>query len=151
MLGRQVKTLMGMAYAPGINPMRVRLTFNYDPDAPYEVVMDIEDPAEAKDGKTWTISRDVLREGISKPAGMGDVFVAPYMGERDGRDLITVITLSSDDGTCALRFKTRELRPFLTLSFAAVPAGTESERLDIDAAILKILGHHEAPGSCEDD
>ncbi|MGZ3147372.1 SsgA family sporulation/cell division regulator [Lentzea chajnantorensis] len=79
---------------------------------------------------TWIMGRDLLRDGLSRPSGKGDVRVRP-----SGRAV--VLELVSSRHTTVLRVPLATLREFLDAAYCLVPAG--SERFDADAFLSTVL------------
>lgn len=86
---------------------------------------------------TWTFGRDLLVQGVGRPAGEGDVRVAPAIDE-NGRAVVEV-ALSSPDGHLVLQARSTDLSDFVARTTAVVPAGLESGHLDVDVLISRIL------------
>ncbi|WP_344468182.1 SsgA family sporulation/cell division regulator [Kitasatospora kazusensis] len=82
----------------------------------------------------WYFSRDLLNEGRHGPVGEGDVRVRP------GAAGAVLITLHGLDGRVVLSAPQDAVAAFLADSFALVPAGSESGRLDIDTALARLRG-----------
>lgn len=85
----------------------------------------------------WVFARDLLRSGLSGPVGDGDVHVWPSWGT--GRELL-MISLTSPDGQAVLEASSRDVRSFLDRTTAVVPDGHESDHLDLDAELARLLG-----------
>lgn len=118
---------------PGDEPLPVDATLEYDAGDPFAVHLDIV----AGDGVVrWSFARDLLTAGVDAPAGDGDVRIIPLSG-RDGRRVR--IQLSSPDGAAVLEAPLTEMVEFLAATFAAVPTGTESDLVDIDALVADLL------------
>ncbi|MEU8516414.1 SsgA family sporulation/cell division regulator [Kitasatospora sp. NPDC048722] len=80
----------------------------------------------------WYFSRDLLNEGRHAPTGDGDVKVGPgSAGE-------ILITLRGPDGQAVLSAPEDAVNAFLADSFTLVPAGSEGDHLDIDAALARL-------------
>ncbi|MFI2612638.1 SsgA family sporulation/cell division regulator [Kitasatospora sp. NPDC018619] len=110
----------------------------FDPDLPYAACLALPltpctcSPLEAR--VCWYFSRELLNEGRHAPAGSGDVRVCP------GPEGEVLITLRGPEGNQAvLSAPAGEVTAFLSDSFLLVPAGTESEHLDVDAALARLL------------
>jgi len=84
----------------------------------------------------WVFARDLLRQGLSNPTGDGDVHVWPSWGT--GRELL-MISLTSPDGQAVLEASADDVRSFLDRTTAVVPDGQESDFLDLDAALSRLL------------
>ncbi|MGV1004186.1 MAG: SsgA family sporulation/cell division regulator [Candidatus Nanopelagicales bacterium] len=85
----------------------------------------------------WMFARDLIAEGLSVPSGEGDVVVWPEDG---GERQLVLIALNSPTGQAVLEADRAEIAQFLERTFDIVPAGTESDALDIDSWIAQILG-----------
>jgi hypothetical protein len=82
----------------------------------------------------WYFSRELLNEGRHGPVGSGDVKVRP------GREGEVLITLQGPTGNAAVLSAPGEaVTAFLSECFALVPAGSESDHLDVDAAVARLL------------
>jgi hypothetical protein len=112
-------------------------TFRHDPTDPYAVRVGLQ-----IDGclVEWYMARELLNAGLDDVTGIGDVCVHPGIDE-NGRAVVH-LELSSPDGEAVLMMPARELEQFLADSYRSVPAGTESELLDIDAALIDLLADH---------
>ena len=109
----------------------------YDPRQPYAVTtVFLTGGSQVR----WTFARDLLRSGLHQPTGDGDVHVWPGL-DAAGNAVVT-IELSSPDGEADFRARTSDLSAFVERTTDSVAPGTESEQLDLDAAIAAIL----APG-----
>jgi hypothetical protein len=109
--------------------------FSYDPSDPFAV--SITFPADTGDIR-WVMCREVLLLGLTDPAGGGDLKLWPSIDEL-GRAVV-VLEFHSPDGRLIAQANTHEVYRFLTRTLAAVPAGTESSQLDVDALIASLLG-----------
>jgi len=106
----------------------------YDPRDPYAVT------AVFMTGATpvrWTFGRDLLIEGLYEPTGDGDVHVWPCL-DADGRAVV-IIELCSPDGEALVQARTGDLSTFVERMNQAVEPGSESDHLDIDAALASIF------------
>ncbi|MCC9311465.1 SsgA family sporulation/cell division regulator [Kitasatospora sp. RB6PN24] len=111
--------------------------FGYRRDAPFAVVLEFPDSDEAVG--TWVFSRDLLWEGLHKPAGLGDVRIWPPC-QCHGRRALRIM-LAGRDGTALLDVPVKPLRSWLRKqSFALVPRGTEAELIDWDAELSRLVG-----------
>lgn len=85
----------------------------------------------------WLFARDLLRDGLRRPTGQGDVTVWPRFGAREPQ---MVITLSSGGSRAFLEADRADIEHFLVRSEQLVPHGQESRHIDFDAWIAQILG-----------
>jgi hypothetical protein len=97
----------------------------------------------------WLLSRELLASALDSGCeiGLGDlvVWTRPIQGrdalaEAGGPPLLDVVLrMSTPAGLVFVELDAEELTEFLRLTFALVPAGIESDRYDIDAAIAAWL------------
>ncbi len=107
---------------------------HYDRHDPYAVT------ASFRTGPTqvcWVFARELLASGMQEPTGDGDVHVWPCLDSRG--HAVTIIELSSPDGEALMQACSDDVRDFLANVEALVPNGTESQYLDIDEVLTKIL------------
>src|ERR1700754_2885438 len=110
--------------------------FSFDPTDPYAVTMKLE----ARSGSvTWTFARELLAEGVYSPSGDGDVQVWPCLSNTG--EAVVIVELSSPDGTALLQTGSRAVQQFVTSIYDAVPTGTESSHVSIDALVEQLLAH----------
>ncbi|GLZ43284.1 SsgA family sporulation/cell division regulator [Actinokineospora sp. NBRC 105648] len=83
----------------------------------------------------WIFGRDLLVDGLSGPAGEGDVRLSPDVV--DGHAVL-VLEIESPDGHALLEMDYEAVQNFLATTAAMVPLGTESDYFDIDALIEEI-------------
>ncbi|HEX7303136.1 SsgA family sporulation/cell division regulator [Lentzea sp.] len=100
----------------------------YQADDPFAVTMRFHSGGSVA---TWVMGRELLAEGMAKPAGDGDVRLRPH----SGRTL--VLELLSDRHATVFRFPATTLRKFLAATHRLVPAG--KERFDADAFLSTVL------------
>lgn len=85
----------------------------------------------------WTFARDLLMAGLTSPAGDGDVHVWPCL-DAAGRAVV-IIELNSPDGELLVQAPTKDVYRFVTRTLGAVPAGSESDFIDVDLLITQLL------------
>jgi len=106
----------------------------YDPRDPYAVTTVF---MTGRSQVRWTFGRDLLTAGLYEPSGDGDVHVWPCLDSQG--HAVVIVELSSPDGEALVQARTGDLSAFVERMSKAVVPGTESEYLDLDAAIAKIL------------
>ncbi|MEU9602640.1 SsgA family sporulation/cell division regulator [Streptomyces sp. NPDC048109] len=84
----------------------------------------------------WTFARELLDQGLTAPAGIGDVKITP-IGPHQNRHLR--IELESPDGYARLEGPAASVKAWLAKTFEVVPAGRESESVDIDSFLDELL------------
>jgi hypothetical protein len=106
----------------------------YDERDPYAVRLDF--PVLGPDGHllSWIFARALLDEGLTGPAGEGDVHVWPA-----GPDLL-MLELCGEAGSALMALSARQVRAFLFLSYAEVPPGYESGYLEMDQLLHDLMG-----------
>ncbi|WP_110205679.1 SsgA family sporulation/cell division regulator [Nocardioides daejeonensis] len=85
----------------------------------------------------WTFGRDLLREGLGGPVGIGDVRIWPGV-DLLGRPCL-MVEFRSPDGELLVETPSEPVRDFLERTFEVVPTGAESQSLDVDAIIDQLL------------
>jgi hypothetical protein len=108
-------------------------SFGYDPSDPWAVWITFRG---SRDEVRWAVGRDLLLQGMTDPAGEGDIQLWPSIDE-NGRAAV-VMELCSPDGRLVAQLLTNELYRFLTRTLAVVPLGTEW--VDLDRLVEAICG-----------
>ncbi|MGW0713073.1 SsgA family sporulation/cell division regulator [Streptomyces sp. NPDC002643] len=120
---------------PDYEELPVRATLRYTSADPYAVHIDFPASASMDDtGVTWTFARALLAEGLTTPAGIGDVHLWPC------GPLHTVVELHAPYGMAMIRFDTASLRRFLRRSYAVVESGGEDLGPLLEAGLTSLLG-----------
>ena len=121
----------------GSVPLPVRAGLHYDVVDPYALQVGFHTGA-AGDGDVveWTFARSLLSEGIATPTGDGDVQVWP---SSSGGSPVVCLSLSSPSGKALFEVPLAELVEFLGQTYEAVPSGTESDHVDVDAELALLL------------
>ncbi|MFF8918038.1 SsgA family sporulation/cell division regulator [Streptomyces sp. NPDC015032] len=105
------------------DPYAVRVTFRFSTG---------DDPV------VWYIGRDLLRDGLVRLTGEGDVQISP-----DPESAAISIRLKVDDGSAALTAQRRPVESFLRQTAEAVPYGRESKAPGFvtqrEAALARLL------------
>ena len=115
-----------------VTPMEAQLL--YTPTDPYAVTaVFLTGTHEVR----WTFGRDLLLEGLYEPAGDGDVHVWPCLDSHG--HAVVIIELCSPDGEALVQARTGDLSSFADRMTRAVAPGTESDHLDIDAALAALF------------
>ncbi|WP_188302011.1 SsgA family sporulation/cell division regulator [Streptomyces sp. CBMA123] len=120
----------------------IPVRFGYRSDDPLAVALEFLGPA--AEAGTWRFSRDLLWEGLQKPAGLGDVRIWPPC-TCHGRTSLRIMLLGRD-GTVLLDLPPRQVRRWLRReSFTLVPQGSEAASIDWDTALEALAGRR--PGA----
>ena len=122
---------------PGAASLPVRADLRYDTSDPYAVQVAFHTgSATSTDVVQWTFARQLLTDGIAAPAGEGDVQVWPSTSAGSS---VVCLSLSSPSGRALFEVPLPELGDFLARSYAAVPTGSESDHVDVDAELALLL------------
>src|SRR5690606_4237851 len=85
---------------------------------------------------SWSFARELLVTGLDEPAGIGDVRVWPWTTPRGD---FVALALSSPDGNALFEVPRSVLVRFLRRTYVVVPRGQETDHLDVDAAVVRLL------------
>ncbi len=117
-------------------PLReIEAELRYDAEDPFAVALTFH---LGEDVLHWDLARSVLAQGLTDPAGEGDVCLWPHVTE-EGRAVV-VLSLCSTYGELVGEVHAFQLYRFITRTLALVPLGTESEWLDVDGVVAQLLG-----------
>lgn len=119
---------------PGSASLPVVAGVRYEADDPYAVHVAFH--TGGTDVVEWTFARQLLTDGVTRPAGDGDVQVWP--SHPSGRPVVS-LSLSSPSGRALFEVPLTELVQFLTRTYSAVPTGSESDFVDLDAELALLL------------
>jgi hypothetical protein len=108
---------------------RVSVRWHFTPVDPYAVELAFGDTSGGL--VVWSLARDLLTDGLSRPAGVGDVRMLP--GARRIR-----VELSSPTGRAALFFVRDDLAEAIAATERLVPRGAESARIDWDGELARL-------------
>lgn len=132
-----ITTPLPLYVATGTGEAEIQAELRYDPADPFAVTLAIG--TECGEPVVWTFARDLLEAGVKGAAGEGDITIEPDLitaGDGEPRLRLTLAT----DCLATMVTPTYPVVEFLVESFTAVPAGTELDRVDLDAEIAALLG-----------
>ncbi|MCU1691578.1 MAG: sporulation and cell division protein SsgA [Frankiales bacterium] len=123
---------------PGASSLPVRASLRYDLGDPYAVTVAFHTGAAGSesDSVEWTFARALLTDGVTSPVGEGDVQVWPSSSSGSS---VVCLSLSSPSGKALFEVPVPELADFLGQTYAAVPTGSESDLVDVDAELALLL------------
>jgi hypothetical protein len=112
----------------------VAAQLRYDARDPFAVILEFRVTHERT--VSWALARDLLRDGIDAPAGLGDARIAPPVTRRGPLTL----TLSGRDGVASFELPRAPVLAFLARTYTAVPIGDESRYVDteLDAFLAEL-------------
>src|SRR5829696_9252621 len=128
------------------SPVTLRLVFpradvmldaslRYDPDDPYAVHLSFP-TSPGRDPIEWIFARSLVVDGLSVPAGDGDVRIWPSPEDLGGP---VYVELCSPYGRALFAVPRPVLADFVHRCHALVPAGSEGSFLDLDAELEMLL------------
>jgi len=121
---------------PGSAALPVRASLVYDAADPYAVRVGFR-TVEGGEAVEWTFARQLLTDGVTSPAGEGDVRTWPRSNEGEP---VVCLSLTSPSGSALFDLPVPELVEFLTMSYAAVPTGAEGHHVNVEAELAYLLG-----------
>jgi hypothetical protein len=117
----------------------VPATLSYSVAEPYAVSAVFQ----TTEGKVhWVFARELLAQGLLDSTGEGDVVIWPAASRE--RDAIC-LSLASPTGSALLEAPGGEVSSFLEQSYEVVPSGSETDYLDIDREIMRLLSDEPSP------
>ncbi|CAM5488077.1 SsgA family sporulation/cell division regulator [Streptomyces fumanus] len=133
-----------------VHRMRVRRLFTssgpawqtcslrYDPDAPYSVLVALHQLWRAP--VRWELSRDLLAQAAHGPRGAGTYRIWPSRRSFASSRPRLYFSFQTPAERVTFEADRAEVLDWLDGTFARVPRGTESDRLDWDGLEGKLLG-----------
>jgi Streptomyces sporulation and cell division protein, SsgA len=116
--------LVASLYYSREDPYAIRIAFHVGLDEPVE----------------WIFARDLLSMGIEGREGQGDVHVWPSEGSEGGAPgSVLNIELSSPFGQAHFEAPVKDISDFLCRTYEIVPAGDESDHVDVEAELTDLL------------
>ncbi len=125
--------------APEGSAVSVRATLRYRPTDPFAVhVVFHAGIGDAEGDVSWSFARDLLAEGLTHPAGIGDVRIWPWEGSDKVGSI--ALALSSPDGHALFEASRAVMEDFLERTYIQVPLGTEPLLMDMESSLATLLG-----------
>ena len=122
--GQAIMPLVAHLFYSHEDPYAISIAFEAGLDKPVE----------------WIFARDLLAMGIEGHEGLGDVTAWPSADSEGGAPgSVLHIELSSPRGQAHFEAPAREISDFLGRTYQIVPAGEESEHIDIEAELNDLL------------
>lgn len=112
------------------DPYAVRIRFG-------EVGATGTDASVSDDGITWLLGRELLRSGLDRPAGDGDVRIWPAHAAAD----VLFLLLRAPSGEALFELSRAAVTAFVRQTEAMVPAGTETAMLTLDEELQALLSN----------
>jgi hypothetical protein len=115
--------LVASLYYSKEDPYAIRIAFHVGLDEPVE----------------WIFARELLSSGIEGREGLGDVVVWPSASAADVPGDVLNIELSSPFGQAHFEAPIKEISDFLQRTYAIVPAGEETDFVDVESELAELL------------
>ena len=110
-------------------PAELSATFSYDARDPYAVRITFGSAhASGQGAVTWLFGRDLLRAGLDRPTGDGDVRVGPTEASSD----VLFLQLRAPSGEALMELSRAALAAFVRGTETVVPFGAEGASIDLD-------------------
>ena len=88
------------------------------------------------EGVEWLFARQLLTDGVARPAGQGDVRVWPAP---DHRDQVVHLAMASPSGSALFELDREDVVTFLQQTYAVVATGGEEQVVDLDDELQLLL------------
>ncbi|WP_405749111.1 SsgA family sporulation/cell division regulator [Streptomyces sp. NBC_01411] len=130
--GLELKIRMSLVAGPDLRVF-VPVRLYYKNTDPYAVQFSFD--VTPDDVVRWTFARELLDQGLTAPAGIGDVKITPIGPHHN----CFSIELESPHGYARLEGPAASVKAWIVKTFEVVPAGRESESVDIDSFLDDLL------------
>lgn len=132
-----------MLWQPAPSMVKHPATLVYDVADPYAVGLEFHGPSGRQQGIEWTFARELLVDAVElgRVVGEGDVLLSPEAALSPQDTMWLTITLYPGcPNALELLLQQRSAELFLADTYAAVPVGTETKRIDWDLELAAVLG-----------
>ena len=117
---------------------------SYEVSDPFAVRITFGDSAEAGEGISWLVGRELLQAGMERPVGEGDVRLWPSRTSGD----VLFLHLRAPSGEALFELSRGAVAGFLQLTETIVPTGEEASVLAVDDELAALLSNGGAdPGA----
>lgn len=113
----------------------VLATVRYATDDPWAVWMFFQ-TGDDGEGVEWLFARQLLTDGVTRPAGQGDVRVWPAA---DRVDRVVHLAMASPSGSALFEIDRTDLIDYLKRTYVVVPSGDEEHVVDLDDELQMLL------------
>ena len=124
-----ITTSFTMLFAGGESEQTVTATLRYNVFEPFQVIatLSMDDAPSVQ----WILARELLREGLVLPSGIGDITVRPTPHG-------VLVGLRSPGGRALLLAPTEPIADFVQAIYRAVPDGAEGDFFSIEAELDRL-------------
>jgi Streptomyces sporulation and cell division protein, SsgA len=137
MTGRvsEVRTAVTLRLVLPRADLLVEASLRYDRDDPYAVHLSFV-TSSGRDPIEWIFARSIASDGLTVPAGDGDIRIWPSPEDRAGP---VYVELCSPSGRAVLAVPRPVLAEFVDRCHEVVPPGDEADYIDLDAELDLLL------------
>lgn len=128
----QVAALLPAARSEDRRPTPVSTRWTYDSTEPYALTVAFA--TERGRWVEWVFARDLLVDGLTGPAGEGDLRIRPH----DEAAELLMLEIHAPTGSATFVLDRADTEDFLADTLDEVPAGTESTHFDIDRLLAEL-------------
>ncbi|MFE6894635.1 SsgA family sporulation/cell division regulator [Streptomyces sp. NPDC057694] len=121
-----------------LTPHTVPCVFRYSMDDPFAVALDVAPTP--RTSVTWTVARDLLAQGMTRPSGEGD-FRVWSSGAHQDADRCLYFSLDRPAGHVTFEADLLPIQSWLDATYELVPSGSESDLVDWRALEASLLGN----------
>ena len=124
-----ITTSFTMLFAGSESEQTVTATLRYNVFEPFQVIatLSMDDAPSVQ----WILARELLREGLVLPSGIGDITVRPTPHG-------VLVGLRSPGGRALLLAPTEPIADFVQAIYRAVPDGAEGDFFSIEAELDRL-------------
>ena len=121
---------------PGGPSLPVLANLTYTTSDPWAVRVAFQTGGEGDGIVEWMFARQLLTDGVAGACGEGDVRVWPAL---HGTERVVNLAMASPSGSALFEIDRDALVEFLQQTYLAVPTGSESSVVDLDAELARLL------------
>ena len=121
---------------PGGPSLPVLANLRYERNDPWAVRVAFQTGGEGDGVVEWMFARQLLTDGVAAAVGEGDVRVWPAL---HGAERVVNLAMASPSGAALFEMDRDGLIEFLQQTYVAVPTGSESDVVDLDAELAALL------------
>lgn len=114
---------------PGLPDLALPVLLRYSAEDPYAVRMVLLPDGDGTESVEWLFARDLFTDGLTAPAGEGDVRVRVV-----GRDVCVELA-----GEALVALPLEAMVEFLAESYAVVPTGSERATTSFEEELARLL------------
>jgi hypothetical protein len=119
----------------GYSQAELSTLFSYDARDPFAVSITFAGAGSGPEDRiTWVVGRDLLRTGLDRPTGEGDVRVGPTAATG-----VLFLHLCTPGGQARMELSRAAIATFLAATETLVPSGAEETVIDVDEELSVLL------------